>query len=216
LAETVVATTSVTYAPVSSAFSSVSIYFNNDGVRHRITGARGSFSTNCQVGQIPTISFTFMGIYNEPTDVALPTPTYANQATPLIFKEGNTSAFSLLSYSGCLQSFEFDLANQMIYRELVGCTKQVNITDRQPSGTVVIEAPTVTQKNYWADATGTATGNLTFLHGTTAGNRVTITSPQTDIGSPTYTDQDGIQMLSLPFVATPTTAGNDELSVAFT
>jgi hypothetical protein len=216
LAETVVATTSVTYAPVSSAFSSVSIYFNNDGVRHQITGARGSFSTNCQVGQIPTISFTFMGIYNEPTDVALPTPTYANQATPLIFKEGNTSAFSLLSYSGCLQSFEFDLANQMIYRELVGCTKQVNITDRQPSGTVVIEAPTVTQKNYWADATGTATGNLTFLHGTTAGNRVTITSPQTDIGSPTYTDQDGIQMLSLPFVATPTTAGNDELSVAFT
>jgi len=216
LAETVVATTSVTYAPVSSAFSSVSIYLNNDGVRHRITGARGSFSTNCQVGQIPTISFTFMGIYNEPTDVALPTPTYANQATPLIFKEGNTSAFSLLSYSGCLQSFEFDLANQMIYRELVGCTKQVNITDRQPSGTVVIEAPTVTQKNYWADATGTATGNLTFLHGTTAGNRVTITSPQTDIGSPTYTDQDGIQMLSLPFVATPTTAGNDELSVAFT
>ena len=216
MAETIVAATSATYAPVSSAFNSVSIYFNNDGVRHRITGARGSFSVNCQVGQIPTISFTFMGIYNEPTDVALPTPTYANQATPVIFKEGNTSGFQLLSYSGCLQSFDLDLSNEMVYRELVGCTKQVNITDRKPNGTVVIEAPTVTQKNYWANATGTTTGNLTFQHGQTAGNRVTINSPQTDIGSPTYADQDGIQMLNIPYVATPTAAGNDELSIAFT
>ena len=40
LSETIVASTSVTYAPVSSAFSSATIYFNNDGIRHILTGCR--------------------------------------------------------------------------------------------------------------------------------------------------------------------------------
>ena len=216
MSETVVGTTSVTYAPVSGSFSSCSIYFNNDGVRHKITGCRGSFSVSGEVGQIPVISFTMMGIYNAPDDSALPTPTYSNQATPVIFKQGNTTGFQVFSYSGCLQSFSMDLANEMVYRELVGCTKEVLITNRAPNGTVVIEAPTIAAKDFFTIANGTATGNLTFQHGQTAGNIVTFSSPQTDIGSPTYSDQDGIQMLNLPYVATPTTAGNDELSIALT
>ena len=216
MSETISAGTSVTYAPVSSSFSSCSIYFNNDGVRHKITGCRGSFSISGEVGQIPVISFTMMGIYNAPDDSALPTPTYSNQATPVIFKQGNTTGFQVFSYSGCLQSFSMDLANEMVYRELVGCTKEVLITNRAPNGTVVIEAPTIAAKDFFTIANGTATGNLTFQHGQTAGNIVTFSSPQTDIGSPTYSDQDGIQMLNLPYVATPTTAGNDELSIALT
>jgi hypothetical protein len=216
MAETISAGTSVTYAPVSSSFSSCSIYFNNDGVRHKITGCRGSFSVSGEVGQIPVISFTMMGIYNAPDDSALPTPTYSNQATPVIFKQGNTTGFQVFSYSGCLQSFSMDMANEMVYRELVGCTKEVLITNRAPNGTVVIEAPTIAAKDFFTIANGTATGNLTFQHGQTAGNIVTFSSPQTDIGQPTYSDQDGIQMLNLPYVATPTTAGNNELSIALT
>jgi hypothetical protein len=216
MSETISAGTSVTYAPVSSSFSSCSIYFNNDGVRHKITGCRGSFSISGEVGQIPVISFTMMGIYNAPDDSALPTPTYSNQATPVIFKQGNTTGFQVFSYSGCLQSFSMDLANEMVYRELVGCTKEVLITNRAPNGTVVIEAQTIAAKDFFTIANGTSTGNLTFQHGQTAGNIVTFSSPQTDIGSPTYSDQDGIQMLNLPYVATPTTAGNDELSIALT
>lgn len=216
MSETISASTSVTYAPVSSSFSSCSIYFNNDGVRHKITGCRGSFSISGEVGQIPVISFTMMGIYNAPDDSALPTPTYSNQATPVIFKQGNTTGFEVFSYSGCLQSFSLDMANEMVYRELVGCTKEVLITNRAPNGTAVIEATTIATKDFFTIANGTSTGNLTFQHGQTAGNIVTFSSPQTDIGSPTYSDQDGIQMLNLPYVATPTTAGNDELSLVLT
>jgi hypothetical protein len=215
-AATTVASTSVTYAPVSSNFSSVTIAYNVDGVQHLVTGARGTFSLNCQLGQIPTIQFEMTGIYNLPTDTAQPAVTYASQATPLIFRDGNTSAFSFLSYAGCLMSVEFNLANDTVYRELIGCTKQVLITDRKPAGTVVIEAPTMATKDYYTLALGTSTGSLTFLHGTTAGNRVTFTAPQSDLGQPTYSDSDMIQMLNLPFVATPTTAGNDEFSLAFT
>lgn len=216
LSETVVATTSVTYAPVSATFSSVTLYFHNDGIRHKVTGCRGSFQINASVGQIPTIAFTLTGIYNAPTDESLPSPTYANQAAPLIFKNGNTSNFSVFSYAGCLQSLEFNVANEIVYRELVGCTKEVLITNRAPSGTCVIEAPTIAAKDFFTIANGSSTGSITFQHGATGGNIVTFTTAQSDIGSPTYSDQDGIQMLNLPYLAIPTSAGNDELSLAFT
>jgi hypothetical protein len=216
LSETIVAATSVTYAPVSSSLSSATIYFNNDGIRHILTGCRGTFVLNAEVGQICTIDFTMIGVYNAPTDTALPSVTYSAQASPLIFKQGNTSSFQFFSYAGCLQSVSLDIANETVYRELVGCTKEILITDRAPSGTVMIEAPALATKDYFSIAQTETTGNLTFLHGTTAGNRVTLTAGQCDITNPTYGDQDGVQMLNIPYVAVPTTAGNDELSLAFT
>jgi hypothetical protein len=214
--ETVVATTSVTYAPVSSSFSSATIYFNNDGVLHKATGCRGTFTMTCNLNEIPVISFTMTGIYNAPTDTVAPAATYTAQATPVIFKEGNTSNFSLLSYAGCLMNVSFDVANEVVHRELIGCTRQVLITNRAPAGEVVIEAPTIAQKDYFTIANNNTTGSLTFTHGTTAGNIVAFTAQKVDLTNPSYSDSDGIQMLNLPYVAIPTSAGNDEVSLVFT
>ena len=160
LSETIVASTSVTYAPVSSSFSSATIYFNNDGIRHIMTGCRGTFTLNAEVGQIPTIDFTMIGVYNAPTDTALPTTTYSAQASPLIFRQGNTSGFQFFSYAGCLQSVSLDIANETVYRELVGCTKEVQITNRAPNGTVMIEAVSLATKDFFSIAQTETTGTL--------------------------------------------------------
>ncbi len=220
LSETVVASTSVTYAPVSSSFDSVTIHYNIDGVRHKVTGARGTFTLNASVGEIPTIDFTFTGIYVAPDDSTQPTVTYANQATPLIFKNGNTDTFSLLNYSGSLQSVSFDIGNSIVYRDLVGGNKEVLITDRSSNGSVTIETPTIAQKDYFAAALvdsglGTNT-DLTFQHGTSGGNIVDFSSTRVDIGDVSYGDQDGIAMLNIPYTAIPSTAGNDEFSLIYT
>jgi len=215
--ETVVATTSVTYAPVSSSFSSATIVYNCDGLNHVLTGCRGSFTIQAEVGQIPLLSFSMVGIFNNPTDVSPVAATYSNQATPLVFRQGNTSSFSIFGYSGLLQSFDFDVANSTVYRQLVGSsTGEVLITDRKPAGSCLIEAPTIAAKDFFTVALGSSTGSVSFLHGTTAGNRVTFTSAQSDITSPTYSENDGVQMMNLPFVATPTTAGNDDFALSFT
>ena len=215
LAVTTVGSTSNTYAPVSASFGSVTIYTNIDGVRHKVTGCRGTFSISCELNQIPVISFSMTGIYSAPTDTSAPTCTY-NATKPLLFKTGNTSAFSIFGYSGALQSWSFDMNNETVVRQLVGGTQEVMITDRKPSGSATVEAVALSAHNFFTDATGSSTGTNTFLHGTTAGNKVTISCPQTDLGQPTYEDSDGVQMLSLPFVATPTSAGNNELSIAYT
>jgi len=217
LSETIVADTSVTYAPVSSSFSSVTIYYNIDGLRHKVTGCRGTFSINCTVGEIPTIDFTFTGVYVAPDDSALPSATYANQASPLIFKNGNTSSFQLLSFAGALQAFSFDLGNNLVYRELVGGTKEVLLTDRAGTGSTTIEAVSIASKDYFAAAlTETSLGNLDFTHGSAAGNIVDFASTRVDIGDVSYSDQDGIAMFNIPYTCVPSTSGNDEFSLVYT
>ena len=214
--ETVSSGTSVTYAPVSASFTSVTIHYNVDGVRHIVTGCRGSFVINAAVGEIPSIDFSFTGIYNAPTDTALPSVTYGAQATPLIFKNGNTSGFSLLSHSGALMNLSMDVGNTLVYRELVGGTKEVLITDRAANGSVTIEAPALATKDFFAAAlTDASLGNLQFLHGTTAGNKVQFISSKVDIGDVSYGEADGVTMLEIPYTLVPS-AANDEMSIVFT
>ena len=217
LSAATVSSTSVTYTPSTLATqSSVTFYVNYDGVRHKVTGCRGTFSISCAVNEIPRINFEMQGIFNTPTDQALPTVTKSLQPDPVLFKNGNTSSFSVFGFAGALQSWELDFANEVIYRELVGGTKEALITDRRPSGTMVIEAVALSSKNFFTLATGTTTGTNTWSHSGGAGNIVTVSCPQTDLGQPTYEDSDGITMLNLPFYATPTDAGSDEFSLAFT
>ena len=209
----------VTYAPVSAAFSSVTIYYMLDGVRHKVTGCRGSASVSASVGEIPSLDFNFTGVYVAPDDVALPAVTYGAQATPLVFKNGNSTGFQLLSYAGALQSVSLDLGNSLVYRELVGGTKEVLLTDRAVTGSVSIEAVTMATKNFFAAALTDATlGNLQFTHGTGSsgsanGNTIKVSSARVDIGDVSYGEQDGIAMLEIPYTAIPSTAGNDEFSI---
>ena len=216
LSETVAANTSVTYAPVSASFESATIYYNVDGVLHKTTGCRGSWALEASVGEIPKLNFAFQGIYVAPTDAALPTGSYGAQATPLIFKNGNTTGFQLLSYAGALQSVSFDAGVTTQYMELVGGTKEVLITDRNSTGSVTLEAVTVATKDYFAAAlTDVSLGNLTFTHGTAAGNIVQFASTKIDIGDVSYTEMNGVVMAEIPVTACPSTSGNDEFTLVY-
>lgn len=214
--ETIVASTSVTYAPISSAFKGVTLYYFADGVRHKVTGCRGTWSMALEVGEIPKISFEFTGIYNAPTDETQPALTFSNQADPVVVNSSNTTPLQVHGYAACMSSFSLSLANETPFRQLAGCTQQVMITDRKPEGEAVIEAPTIAQKNYFTAASSQTTGQFSWTHGTTGGNIVTFTAPTCNLGSPEYEDSDGIIMLKLPFMPQPTAAGNDEFTLALT
>lgn len=212
MASTVSAGVSVTYAPVSSSFGSVTIYYNVDGILHKITGSRGNVEMDIAVGQIPVFKFTFTGLYNAPTDTVAPSVTYTAFQTPLAANSDNTSAFSFYSFSGALQSLNVNMGNGVTYRSLIGA-EDVLMTDRQVSGQAVFEAPTIASKDFFSAALGTTLGTLDITHGTSAGNRVQISSTKAKVNNPTYQDLNGIQMLQASFNLVPSTAGNDEVSI---
>ena len=73
-------------------------------------------------------------------------------------------------------------------------------------------------KDYFASAVDddAALGNLSFTHGSTAGNIVQFTSSKVDIGDVSYDDSDGIAMLQIPYTCVPDSAANTEFDLIYT
>lgn len=212
LAETLTASVKAEYKPVSTGFESVTIYFNVDGVLHKITGARGDVELSITSAQIPVFKFKFVGIYNAPTDTALPTVSYTGFQMPLVANTTNTPTFSFFSVSPVMQALSFQLGNAIDYRTLIG-SQYVQLTDRKSAGQVTFEANTIATKDWFTTALANGLGALSLVHGTTAGNKVALSSNTVDLIQPTYTDNNGVQMIQTGYVLVPTTAGNDEFTL---
>ena len=195
------------------------MYFSLDGVRHIVTGARGTFTINLNANQIPVLNFTMTGQYNAPTDTADPTVTFSNQAAPQIFNDTNTTAFTLFASTAIpLQSCTLDVGNEVVYRELVNSSKEVSIVNRSGSGTLVTEMVSLATKDFFANAVAGTTGAYSIVHGTNAGNIITLAtaSGAMSLGGPTYSEDAGVVMLNLPYTLVPTSSGNDEFTLAYT
>ena len=136
-AETITAATSVEYNLVSGNEESVAMAFYADGVKHILRGSRGTPSLNMEAGEIPKWSFEFTALYTTTTAEANPTATYTGQGKPFAFNSENTTPVSIHGFAACLESFSLDMANDVVFRQLAGCTQRVEITDRKPTGTTV-------------------------------------------------------------------------------
>ena len=217
LSETIVASTSVTYAGVSSSFDSATIYCFYDGTRHKITGCRGTVTFSLVAGQFAVANFEFIGIYNAPDSTALSgTFTVANQAAALEVNDTNVTTATFHGETDVrIESLDLALNNDVFYKETLS-NKEVHIVNRVPGGTAVIEAPSISSADYFAKAVGTSTASSSIVLGATGGNIVTLTMAQTDITGVSYGDTNGVISLSMPYLALPTTAGNNEFSLAFT
>lgn len=210
LAETVNAGTSVVYAPISDAFGSASTYTYIDGVVHQSTGMRGTGRLVFRAGELPMLNADLTGLYVAPSDAALPTLTTTAWKTPLAVNKLNTT-LTLFGHSAVGASVEIDLGCTVVHRDLIGA-EDVIITDRQPSGTVSIEATTVGVEDWWAHARAGDTDALQLVHGTVAGAIVQADAPAVQLTRPRYADQDGVRMFEADFALLPV-SGNDEFTL---
>ena len=214
-AETIVASTSVTYSLVSSGFSSATLAFHNDGMAHVFAGCRGTVAMEGTVGERGLFNYEFMGLYASPTDTAKPAGNFTLQAPPLVVNSENTPTISIHGFNACLSQFSFDVANEMFFRQDAGCVQQVQITGRAPTGQITIEHPTIAQKDFYASVTAQTAGAIQIVHGTQAGRIMTINEPTASFGQPSLTDNNGIQYLQLPVMPLPS-SGNDEMTLVLT
>lgn len=210
--ETIVNNT-VVYSPISTGFPSLTIYAFFDGILHKATGCRGTFEINFEADEIPKFSFELMGSYLTPVDMSLPVPVYAGQAKPLAFSADNATA-SLDGFAACFSQVSFDMKVETKYRDLVGCAKSTRITDRQVEGEITIERPdTLAIKNFYPKIEAHTLMPFTMTHGKTSGNKVTISTPNTQLLFPEQDDDDGILMENFKTKVIPSSAGNDELTI---
>lgn len=214
MSETTNAGVSVVYAPASTALKSVTIYYYVDGQQHIIKGARGNVQINMQRGQIPTYDFEFTGLYTRPTAVANPALTLTSFQAPVAVTKTNTPTFTLHSTAVNCEQFNVNFQNQIAYRNLIG-SETVELTDRNVRGSVVIEAPAIGTKDYFAASeahAGITLSTVQLIHGTTAGNIVQFDGPKVQLGGPVVGNSDGIVTYTMDTIFTAN-ASNDEFVI---
>lgn len=211
--ETLVASTTATYAPISTGDTTVTMYGYLDGLLFKMTASKGTVSFDLNSKQIPVAKFKFLGEYATPTDTTFPTGmVFTGFQKPLTVGKINTPTFTIHGLAGVCESLSFDVANSLVYRDLIGASGPYS-ADRQPSGTCKIEVPTVAAANFAELARLGTEGALQLVHGTTAGNIIQIDMPKVQFNSaPTISNDNEIAMLQLGFSINPN-AGNDEISI---
>lgn len=210
LSETIDPGVSVVYEPVSDGEEAVSIYYHHDGVRHVALGCRGTFQVEFAPRQIPRFRFSIMGLLGAVTDQALPAADLSAFQKPVPVSKAATS-LSLHGADRIAESISIDLGVQVEPRFLIG-DERMQVTDRQSTGTAVVEAKSMATINWFDVATAKTLDALQVVHGTAAGHIVQVGAPKVQIGRPSQGQSQNILNYSLPLMFVPD-AGDDELVI---
>lgn len=214
-AETITTGVSVVYSPITNGQQAISIDIFIDGIRHRMTNAKGTVSFELKAKSIPVLKFKFTGFNEAVVDATMPAGVnYSAFTDPLAVNYDNTPSWSLHGITGALDSVSFDMASKVVYRNIPG-KQSVEITGRAPSGSITLEMDTIATKDWFNAVIKADLGTLSITHGKVAGKIVQVTNPKVQLLDPSYSDSDGTLMINMKTVFKPN-LGNDELIITLT
>jgi hypothetical protein len=178
------AATKVDYAPIDTGHESAAIYFNCEGNRTIMLGARGSIIWRWVVGQFPEGEFDLTGLWTSDTNAAYPAVDFSAWKTPPLVGKDQVALFQIGGTDEVMQSLEINAGVTATYVERIN-RKEIEIGDRKASITAVIEEPAFSARNYF-DAVGIpgTYKALAHTHGTAGGAKVLATATNWQLGPP--------------------------------
>jgi hypothetical protein len=214
--ETLVASTSSTFAPVSTALKSATIYFYWYDNLININECRGSVSFDSTINQWDKAHAKFTGLFATPTTSSYSVPvltSWRDGAVPAVTQA--TMLLTINSVTVNAKMFTFD-ENAEIQIEEGSEFRDILLTNRAPGGTVRFFFPGTAVFDLFALASAhTRVPIACTIDGGASLKRVT-TVPNAQFEFPKFVNVDGTVCLEASYTANPSTAGNDEYSMAFT
>ncbi len=176
-AETVTAATKVEYTPVTGGPESGGIYFavgaGANAIRHVLLGARGNCVLRLNAQGIPTLFFTFWGLFSVPTMVAPVAPTLTGFKAPMIVSKANTPAFTIGATAFTLRDFEFDMGVDVQMRMLVN-QEQALVVDKKEALKATVEGVDLGTYNPFTSAIDQTQRAIQLVHGVGAGKVIQL------------------------------------------
>ena len=225
MAETLTATFRADYTPVSSAFGSCTIYWYDDGLLHKATGARGAPVFKLGINNRPVISVKFTGLYSTPTVAANPSTTLTAWKTPQLISEANTLdlTFGGTHATGVApviaagtpypsQGIEVDLGNKVDFNALLG-GETVDLTQRTATAKVTLDVTATQEAAFMGMAEAGTLQTVGLSHGTVANQKVLIWLPSVQIINVQKAEANGKRLISLDLKCLPSATGNDEVRI---
>lgn len=175
-------------------------------------GGKASLGFQIIDDDFPRFNYTYLG--RPPTllgeEGAMPVPTIANQAAPVLCSTENTT-FTLDGYALPLRSMEMNSNADMQLRSLIGPQDFIAYRNDNWNGTIVCELPGIASHNYFTLIRPGTTMVMQCVHGTVAANIVQIDAPKVQIsGNVSLSEEQGKVMMTMPVTFLPN-AGNDEV-----
>lgn len=229
LAETIIASTRVDYTPITNSQESLTKYWYDGGVLHKMTGVRGSVKLDMQSGNRPVLMFSFMGLHSNPTAASPTGVDYSLFRTPLVLTDANsgdiifggtvspTGAPAISSGTAYPSlGLEFDLGNNVQHTPLLG-GETVDITQRAANGSLKLDLTAAQEVSFYADVLSATLRSVSLQHGTVAGNKVLFHQPSVQLFEPSKEELNGRRLIGYRTRAVPTPggSGNDECRLVF-
>lgn len=230
LAEVLIALTRVDYTPITNGQESCTLYWYDDGVLHKISGARGNVKLGMGSGDRPTLMFSFQGLFSLPTAASAPAVDFSAFKTPLTVSDANTgdvtfgatvASTGAPAVSGGTPypslGLDLDLGNAVTFSPLLG-GETVDITNRALAGSVKLDLTAAQEVSFYSTVLAATLSAMTLQHGTVSGYKVIVHQPSVQLYEPSKEEFSGGRRL-IGFrtrgVPTPGGSGNDELRLCF-
>lgn len=216
--ETVVASTSVTYNPLSdlSAHVTCTIGYKEGGNYRQAKGCMGTVSIACVAGEYAKLTFNMTGKIESEAVAAAPTASFESTVPPAFLG----ATFVIGAFAAPVESVNLDMQNTVTPgidpNNADGFSTFVRITARNTVGTVNPEKELISAKDYVAELrAGTSQAIQTGVIGGTGGNQWALAMPTCYFREAGGGDRDELMTWELGFGATDTD-GTDDMSLQFT
>jgi hypothetical protein len=208
----------VEYTPVSSGLKTLTQYYYDDGVLHKLLSSMGNCTLSAKVGERPMLRFEWTGldggIAETPnvagTFTAWKKPVAMTKANVIDITLGPTYAAGVLTGGTGYNStgLELNFGNVVNFSAMLS-TETVDVSDRQASGTIELELSAAQEVALMADVKANVTKSLGFTIGTTTGNKVIVYLPAAQLTNPRKSELNGKRLIGFDVRAVPVN-GNDE------
>lgn len=212
----------VEYTPVTDALKTLTLYYYDAGVLHKLLGAMGNCTLSAKVGERPVLRFEFVGLDGGISAVPNATPTLTAWKKPVVIGKasavdvtlGCTYAAGALSGGTVYPStgIEIALGNAVNFTPLVS-QESIDITDRQVTGNTELDLTAAQEVTLMADVKANATQGMGFTIGTAAGSKIIIHAPAVQLARPRKAELNGKRLIGYDLRMVPV-SGNDELRLA--
>ncbi len=211
----------VEYLPATDSLKTVTIYWYDDGLLHKLLGTFGNVKLSAKSGEAPKLTFDFVGLDGGVSATANATATLSGWKVPVGVTKANVTDINLgCTYAaGALSGgvaynstgLTLDFGNSISFAPMLG-TEQVVFADRNMVGTVSLDLTAAQEVTQMAAVKANTLQSIGFVLGTTAGNKIMLHMPNVQLINPKKEEFNGMRLIGFDMRVLPLT-GNDELRI---
>jgi len=209
----------VEYLPASDLLKTLSLYWYDDGLLHKLIGAFGTVKLSAKSGEVPKLTFEFTGLESTPTAAANAAAVLTAWKDPVAIVKANVTDIQLgCTYAlGALaggtaynsSGLELDWGNQVAFSPLLS-TETVVLQDRKIKGAFSLDLTAAQEAIFIGQIKNRTVQGLGFVIGTVTGNKIMLHAPAMVLKAHKKEEFNGQRMVGFDFELDPV-AGNDEL-----